>query len=70
MEIYTDYKSLKYILYQKELNMRQRQWIELFKDFNGEILYHPRKANVVADALSHRGASMAALMVEEWILLR
>ena len=50
--------------------MRQRRWIELFKDFDYEILYHPGKANVVADALSSRGASMTALMVQEWILLR
>ncbi|GJX65600.1 retrotransposon protein, putative, ty3-gypsy subclass [Tanacetum coccineum] len=50
--IYTDHKSLQHIFDQKELNMRQRRWIELFSDFDSEIRYHPRKANVVADALS------------------
>ncbi|WVZ96841.1 hypothetical protein U9M48_042424 [Paspalum notatum var. saurae] len=50
--IYTDHKSLKYILTQPELNMRQRRWLELIKDYDLEIHYHPGKANVVADALS------------------
>ncbi|GKB50454.1 putative reverse transcriptase domain-containing protein [Tanacetum coccineum] len=50
--IYTDHKSLPHIFVQKELNMRQRRWIELFSDYECEIRYHPRKANVVADALS------------------
>ncbi|KAK1677859.1 hypothetical protein QYE76_038707 [Lolium multiflorum] len=51
-ESYSDHKSLKYIFTQKELNMRQRRWIELIKDYDMEIHYHPGKANVVADALS------------------
>ncbi|GJS04293.1 putative reverse transcriptase domain-containing protein [Tanacetum coccineum] len=50
--IYTDHKSLQQIFDQKELNMRQRRWIELFSDYDFEIRYHPGKANVVADALS------------------
>ncbi|GKC08177.1 retrovirus-related pol polyprotein from transposon 17.6 [Tanacetum coccineum] len=50
--VFTDHKSLQHILDQKELNMRQRQWIELLSDYNCAIRYHPRKANVVADALS------------------
>nr|GEW35340.1 hypothetical protein [Tanacetum cinerariifolium] len=50
--IYTDHKSLQYIFSQKELNMLQRRWIELFSDYDCEICYHPGKANVVADALS------------------
>ncbi|GJT57920.1 putative reverse transcriptase domain-containing protein, partial [Tanacetum coccineum] len=49
--IYTDHKSLQHIFSQKELNMRQRRWIELFSDYDCEIRYHPGKANVVADAL-------------------
>ncbi|WVZ75746.1 hypothetical protein U9M48_023779 [Paspalum notatum var. saurae] len=52
--IYTDHKSLKYILTQPELNMRQRRWLELIKDYDLEIHYHPGKVNVVADALSRR----------------
>ncbi|XP_042051304.1 uncharacterized protein LOC121796544, partial [Salvia splendens] len=49
-EIYTDHKSLKYFFEQKELNMRQRRWLELVKDYDCGINYHPGKANVVADA--------------------
>jgi hypothetical protein len=47
-EIYMDHKSLKYLFTQKELNMRQRRWLELIKDYDWEINYHPSKANVVA----------------------
>ena len=54
MHIYTDHKSLKYIFTQSELNMRQRRWLELIKDYNLEVHYHPGKANVVADALSRK----------------
>ncbi|GKC35562.1 putative reverse transcriptase domain-containing protein, partial [Tanacetum coccineum] len=52
--IYTDHKSLQHIFSQKELNMRQHRWIELFSDYDYEICYHPGKANVVADALSRK----------------
>jgi hypothetical protein len=51
---YTDHKSLKYIFTQPDLNMRQRRWLELIKDYELEVHYHPRKANVIADALSHK----------------
>ncbi|GJU20352.1 hypothetical protein Tco_1153694 [Tanacetum coccineum] len=47
-----DHKSLQHILDHKELNMRQRRWLELLSDYNCELRYHPGKANVVADALS------------------
>nr|GEW53137.1 putative reverse transcriptase domain-containing protein [Tanacetum cinerariifolium] len=50
--VYTDHKSLQHILDKKELNMRQRWWLELLSDYDCDIRYHPRKANVVADALS------------------
>ncbi|KAI3707163.1 hypothetical protein L6452_25432 [Arctium lappa] len=56
-QIYTDHKSLKYLFDQKELNMRQQRWMELLKDYDCEILYHPGKANVVADALSRKERS-------------
>ncbi|GKE59077.1 putative reverse transcriptase domain-containing protein, partial [Tanacetum coccineum] len=52
--IYTDHKSLQHIFSKKELNMRQRRWIELFSDYDYEIRYHPGKANVVDDALSRK----------------
>jgi hypothetical protein len=50
--IFTEHKSLKYIFTKSELNMRQRRWLELIKDYDIEVHYHPGKANVVADALS------------------
>ncbi|GJS68262.1 putative reverse transcriptase domain-containing protein [Tanacetum coccineum] len=52
--VFTDHKSLQHILDQKELNMRQRRWLELLSDYDCDIRYHPRKANVVADALSRK----------------
>jgi hypothetical protein len=54
VHIYTDYKSLKYLFTQSDLNMRQRRWLELIKDYELEVHYHPEKVNVVADALSHK----------------
>ena len=56
-KIFTDHKSLQYLFTQKELNMKQRRCIELIKDYECTIEYHPRKANVVADALSRRSMS-------------
>src|SRR5262245_62092936 len=62
-EIFTDHQSLKYIFTQKELNMRQRRWLELLKDYQLKISYHPGKANRVADALSRKSAGPTAAML-------
>ncbi|KAL0298891.1 UNVERIFIED_CONTAM: Transposon Ty3-G Gag-Pol polyprotein [Sesamum radiatum] len=62
-QIFTDHKSLKYIPIQKELNLRQRKWIELLKDYDCTIDYHPRKANIVADALSRKTVDQLASMI-------
>jgi hypothetical protein len=53
-DIYTDHKSLKHIFTQSDLNLRQRRWLELIKDYDLEEHYHPGKANIVADALSKK----------------
>jgi hypothetical protein len=53
-EVYSDHKSLKYIFTQPDLNLRQQRWLELIKDYDLGINYHPGKANVMADALSRR----------------
>jgi hypothetical protein len=53
--IYTNHKSLKYIFTQPDLNMRQRRWLELIKDYELEVHYHPRKVNIIADAFSRKG---------------
>ncbi|TYJ95556.1 ty3-gypsy retrotransposon protein [Cucumis melo var. makuwa] len=70
IQIFTDHKSLKYFFTQKELNMRQRRWLELVKDYDCGILYHPGKANVVADALCRKVAHSAALITKQAPLLR
>jgi hypothetical protein len=53
VHIYADHKRLKYIFTQLDLNMRQQRWLDLIKDYELEVHYHPGKANVIADALSH-----------------
>jgi hypothetical protein len=54
VHIYTDHKSLKYLFTQPDLNIRQRRWLELIKDYELEVHYHPGNANVVANALSRK----------------
>ncbi|XP_021626910.1 uncharacterized protein LOC110625582 [Manihot esculenta] len=68
-KIFTDYKSLKYLLTQKELNLRQRQWIELLEDYNCTIEYHSGKANMVADTLSRKSFSNLAYLKTVWLPL-
>lgn len=63
-QVYTDHKSLKYIFTQKDLNLRQRRWLELIKDYDLEIHYHPGKANLVADALSRKEHVHSAFVVQ------
>ena len=65
-EIFIDHKSLKYLFTQKELNMRQRRWLGLLKDYDQTISYHLRKDNVVADALSRKSIrNLAALLTTQ-----
>ena len=59
-QIFTNHKSLKYLLTQKELNLRQRRWLELIKDYELVIEYHPGKVNVVANALSQKSSTTLA----------
>src|SRR5690606_36140248 len=54
VKIFTDHQSLKYIFTQSDLNLRQRKWMELLADYNLDIIYHPCKANQVANSLSRR----------------
>nr|GFA74132.1 RNA-directed DNA polymerase [Tanacetum cinerariifolium] len=65
---HADHKGLKYIFTQRELNMRQRRWLELLKDYDTNIQYHPGKANVVADALSRKSGMIAGIKVEDEII--
>ena len=69
-DVYTDHKSLKYLFTQKELNMRQRRWLEIIKDYHLQIHYHPGKANTVADALSGKNVgNLACLLIDQKELL-
>jgi hypothetical protein len=63
-QVYTDHKSLKYIFTQKDLNHRQRRWLELIKDYDLEIHYHQGKANLVADGLSRKEHVHAAIVAQ------
>ncbi|WJZ92673.1 hypothetical protein VitviT2T_011657 [Vitis vinifera] len=66
-EVFSDHKSLKYIFSQKDLNARQRRWLETLEDFHFTLKYHPGKANVVADALSRKTQCvLSGLVVYEW----
>ena len=69
-EMYSDHKSLKYIFTQRDLNMRQRRWMEFLEDYEFTLLYHPGKANVVVDALSRKSrGALASIASREWWML-
>ena len=69
-EVYSDHKSLKYIFTQRDLNMRQRRWMEFLEDYDFTLHYHPGKANVVADALSRKSrGALASIASREWRML-
>jgi hypothetical protein len=68
-EVFSDHKSLRYLFNQKELNMRQRRWMEFLKDYDFEMKYHPGKANVVPDALSRKSLHVSIMMINQMIIL-
>lgn len=66
-QIFSNHQSLKYLFTQKDLNMRQRRWIEYIKDYDFALQYHLGKANIVTDALSRKSSSvLACLALEDW----
>ena len=68
--MYSDHKSLKYIFTQRDLNMRQRRWMEFLEDYDFTLHYQPGKANVVADALSRKSrGTLASIASREWRML-
>ena len=68
--MFSDHKSLKYIFTQRDLNLRQRCWMEYLEDYDFDLQYHPGKANVVADALSRKTyGSLACLAIREWKMM-
>ena len=69
-EMYSDHKSLKYIFKQRDLNMRQRRWMEFLEDYDFTLHYHTSKANVVADALNRKSRGvLASIASREWQML-
>ena len=69
-EVYSYHTSLKYIFTQRDLNMRQRRWMEFLEDYDFTLHYHPGKENVVADALSRKSrGALASIASREWQML-
>ena len=69
-EVYSDHKSLKYIFMQRDLNMRQRRWMEFLENYDFTLHYHHDMANVVANALSRKSrGALASIASREWRIL-
>ena len=69
-EMYSDHKSLKYIFTERDLNMRQRRWMEFLEDYDFTLHYHPGKANVVADSPNRKSrGALASIASREWRML-
>ena len=69
-EVFSDHKSLRYIFTQRDLNMRQRRWMEYLEDYDFTLHYHPSKANVVVDELSRKSREVLASVASwEWQML-
>ena len=69
-EVFSDHKILKYIFTHRDLNMRQRRWMEYLEDYDFTLHYHPGKANVVADALSRKSRGvLASIASREWKMI-
>ena len=69
-EVFSDHKNLKYIFTQRDLNMRQRRWMEYLKDYDFTLYYHPDKENVLANALSRKSwGVLASVASREWQML-
>ena len=68
--MFSDHKSLKYIFMQRDLNMRQRRWMEYLEDYDFTLHYHPSKENVVADALNRKSwGVLASVASRKWQML-
>ena len=69
-EVYSNHKILKYIFTRRDLNMRQRRWMEFLEDYDFTLHYHPGKANVVANALSRKSrGALAGIASRKWRML-
>ena len=65
IDVFTDHQSLHYVFTQRELNLCQRRWLELLKDYEMSIYYHPGKANVLADALTRLSMGSVSYINDE-----
>ena len=65
VDVFTDHKSLQYVFTQRELNLHQRIWLEMLKNYDMNVHYHPGKVNVVADALSRMSMGSTSFIRDE-----